>query len=334
MEEDMQLSSIRPVDFLGEQAVLAQTDELEMILMPAWGSQVLSLRSKSGHVELLRVPRTAEEYWQQPVLYGIPILFPPNRIERGTFTFEGRKYQFECNEPEGHNHIHGFVNGRPWELFDAREEDGRAEIITQFDSINHPEVSGQFPHRFRIKMRFLLEGSSLTKEAEIANLSDSSFPWGLGYHTTFNFPFRSGDSLAHCVLSATVDKRWVLNEQLLPTGELQDFPYHDQLNEGMNMDGLRLDDVFLSAASIGGQRNEAVLVDGNIGLKVVYRCDDRFKQWVLHNNDGRQGYLCPEPYTWVTNAPNLPVDRDLSGLQVLRPGESTTVRSSISVDMI
>ncbi|WP_269432468.1 aldose 1-epimerase [Gordoniibacillus kamchatkensis] len=277
--------------------------------------------------------RASKAYRQMPLLYGIPVLFPPNRIENGRFVYNGREYQFERNEKNTGHHAHGMVYQRRWELLKGSAEAGEAVIVTKFDSAQHPDVIAQFPHRFRVRMTFTLRGSKLIQEAEVTNLSEEAFPWGLGYHTTFSFPFRGKeDRLDKCTLAVNAAKRWVLNSQFLPTGELQDFDGRERLNAGLPMEGVVLDDVFLSSAGCGETPNEALLTDGNIGLKVAYRCDGNMTQWVLHNGGGGQGFFCPEPYTWVTNAPNLPLDRSLTGLQELEPGMSRTVRCLIAIE--
>ncbi|WP_367760342.1 hypothetical protein [Ammoniphilus sp. 3BR4] len=64
---------------------------------------------------------------------------------------------------------------------------------------------------------------------------------------------------------------------------------------------------------------------------IVYLADPNFKHWVVYNADGKQGFVCPEPYTWVTNAPKLNLSPSLTGVQMLKPGEEMTVRTEISM---
>lgn len=47
------------------------------------------------------------------------------------------------------------------------------------------------------------------------------FPWGFGYHTTFRYPVDPGGLLDTCTFSLPVEKQWILDERLLPTGELK-----------------------------------------------------------------------------------------------------------------
>jgi aldose 1-epimerase len=326
---------IQHIDFLGERAIVAQTEYLEMILVPAWGSNVISLRSRKTNLQLLRVPNSAEAYREVPVLYGIPILFPPNRIEDGSFIFHDKVYQFDLNEPETHNHSHGLVFNEAWSLLDCQQEGNAIILTTEFNSADVPHVLRQFPHHFRIRMVYKLEDAELQQTATIYNDSEASFPWGLGYHTTFNFPFDPGTPLSQCVFSLDAEQMWELNERFLPTGVLKNFPYRDALKHGMILEGYALDDAFLSSASsIFNNNNEVILRDVVSGLQLTYRCDASFKHWVIYNDDGKQGYLCPEPYTWITNAPNLTLSPKITGLQVLEPHEEKSVRSTIQIIFI
>jgi aldose 1-epimerase len=150
---------------------------------------------------------------------------------------------------------------------------------------------------------------------------------GTCYHTTFLFPEDT------CRFSLTTNRRWKLNELLLPTGELEGLEYPNQLTRGVNPKGWGLDDVFLSSVLTGG-RNNVMITDMKNNLSVIYEADEHFLHWVVYNADGLQGFVCPEPYTWVTNAPNFQVPASLSGFQSLLAGKETTVKSQINVSII
>lgn len=314
----------KEITFLGEKAIQAGNDQLELILVPSWGSRVISLMHKAKGLQVLRVPASVEAYAAEPILYGIPILFPPNRIGDGMFTYNGRVYHLTINETERHNHIHGFLHDKKWNLVQVQASQDTVTLQTEFDSSWYPELYEQFPHPFAIRMTYKLESNTLYKEATIENRGEEPFPWGFGYHTTFLFPETGTFAL-------TAEKRWKLNERLLPTGELEEIAFREALQQGMSLKNWPLDDVFLSSVCNDGP-NEARLVMEEKGLRITYRCDDHFKHWVVYNGDAKQGFLCPEPYTWVTNAPNLALPSSLTGLQVLPPGQQVTIRAAISVD--
>lgn len=323
---------IERFDLYGETAIRARNEELEIVLVPSWGSNLLSLRSLSKNVDLLRFPQCREEYEADPFMYGLPILFPPNRIADGKFEYNGRKYLFNINDPSEHNHTHGLLFDAPWKLLRAEAEGERIVLETIIHSEEHEGILAQFPHLFTVHMKCVLERTSLTVEATVNNRDSAPFPWGLGYHTTFNFPFNGSGDLASCRFALNADKQWALDERFLPTGELVDIPYSEQLREGKSLVGHALDDAFLTADT---GANEAVLTDSGSGIRVVYGADEQFKHWVVYNHDSKQGYLCPEPYTWITNAPNLrQLPEELTGFRVLRPGEQAKTTTRIRIEEV
>ncbi|PFH92047.1 aldose 1-epimerase [Bacillus sp. AFS088145] len=308
------------ISFLNEPAIKVGNSELEIIIIPRWGSNLISMVHKKSNTELLRVPNSIEEYLSNPVLYGTPILFPPNRIDQGKFRFGKRTYQFEINEMDKQNHIHGFVHTREWNISSVEVNEQTVKIITEFDSSKHEDVLTQFPHHFVIRMSFILNDNLFAKKAEIINKSNEVFPFGFGYHTSFVFPEETS------IFKLPVDKRWKLNDRFLPTGELEDIEYKYELNEGMSLYGLELDDVFLSNPNNSGLQT-AQITNKSTGIEINYTVDQSFKHWVVYNKDGRSGFLCPEPYTWVTNSPNLEVNRELTGLQGIEPDDMKVLRT-------
>jgi len=323
--------AIEQFELYGETAIRVQNEELEFTLVPAWGSNLLSLRLKNKDLELLRFPESQEMYKADPILYGLPILFPPNRIADGRFAFNGREYQFDINDAAEHNHTHGLLFDAPWKLLRAEADGERVVLETIIHSDEHEAILARFPHSFSVQMSYILERAALTIKAIISSRDAAPFPWGLGYHTTFNYPFdRSGD-MAKCRFSLNADKQWLLDERFLPTGELVDIPYLEELREGKSLVEHALDDAFQTAES---GANEAVLTDLNSGIRVVYSADEQFKHWVVYNHDARQGYLCPEPYTWITNAPNLLLPQELTGFRVLQPGEQVTTTTRIRIEEV
>jgi aldose 1-epimerase len=310
----------REINYLGEPAIQAGNDQLELILVPGWGSNLISLMHKTSDTQLLREPQSAEQFWDHPAVYGTPILFPPNRIENGTFTFNDHVYHFDINEKGRNNHIHGFLYKERWELIKASAEGDQVIFETEIDSSKYPNIYNQFPHHFIVRMTYILQDSTLQKQATIINKSERPMPWGFGYHTAFCFE----EGLD--TFSVTVGKQWELNGNFVPTGKLEHHELCDQLNQGINLKGWHLDDAFLSEGE-----NEAVIYRKKNDLKLVYQSDENFKHWVVYNADGKQGFVCPEPYTWITNAPNLDLPASLTGLQVLPSNKEVTIKSRVSI---
>ncbi|AOC91293.1 Aldose 1-epimerase [Bacillus amyloliquefaciens] len=318
------LMKIEHTTYLGVSAVKAETDQAECIIVPEWGSNVISIRDKRTGMRLLREPETAEQFRETPMLYGIPVLFPPNRITDGTFRFDGRTYQFEINEEDKHNHIHGFLYNQHWKLAAAKEEGDELTVETEIDLSKIPRVHKQFPHDVIVRMTYTLKDNVFTQRALIINKGTEAFPWGLGYHSSFVF----NEERARLFLTA--DRMWELNERFVPTGRLLDVPDKEAFRRGMSLKNKQFDDVFLSSGRNGGN-NEAVIYHPDEQISVLYEADMSFKHWVVFNGDGKQGFVSLEPYTSVTDAFNLNQPASLTGLQILKPGEEAAVTSRITI---
>jgi len=233
-------SSLQNICYFDEEAIKAENDHLEIILVPGWGSNLISIMHKETQREVLRSPRSSEEFWANPVLFGVPILFPPNRISDGTFTFRGRVYRFNINEKDKNNHIHGFLNTKKWQLVrtEATENELIIETKIESDLLSYPSIYQQFPHHFSIQMSYRLKKTVICKDATIINHGKDPFPWGLGYHTTFLFPEENSS------FAVTAEKRWKLDERFLPTGELEDLENKAALNQGISIKEVKFKSIY------------------------------------------------------------------------------------------
>ncbi|KXZ15140.1 aldose epimerase [Bacillus nakamurai] len=316
--------TIEHTTYLGVPAIKAGNDQAEFIIVPEWGSNVISLQDKKTGMRLLREPKTPEQFHDTPMLFGIPVLFPPNRITDGTFHFHGRTYHFDINEKDKHNHIHGFLYSAHWKVVTMKEEDGHLLAETEIDLSKIPHVYEQFPHDVIVRMSYTLKDNVFSQRALIINKGTEALPWGLGYHTSFIFHEDSSR------LFLTADRKWELNDRFVPTGSLLDVPDKEAFQEGMSLKNKQFDDVFLSSGR-NGEKNEAVIFHPSEQLTVTYRADRAFKHWVVYNGDGKQGFVSLEPYTSVTDAFNLNLPSSLTGLQILEPGGEASASCDIII---
>ncbi len=85
------------------------------------------------------------------------VLLPwPNRIEDGTYEFDGRRHQLPLNEPELRNAIHGLVR---WSAWTTREREPSRVVV---EHMLHPQPGYPFSlavtHRVRALRRGPLRG--------------------------------------------------------------------------------------------------------------------------------------------------------------------------------
>ncbi|PLS18506.1 aldose 1-epimerase [Bacillus sp. M6-12] len=311
--------AIQNIRFLNKPAIEMENDYLKIILLPDQGSNLISVYDKIKDFELLRIPKNMEEFNSANVLYGTPVLFPPNRIDGASFEFHNRTYQFEMNRPEDHTHIHGLVHDKKWNV--TKLDNKNNVIVTEFIAKNHSEVIRQFPHDFTIEMTIQLTGNKIIQTLTIINNSSTTMPVGTGFHTTFHFPAK--DSL----LFMDVDEYWELNDRNMPTGRMLKVPYKKQLKDGMNLGGLSLDEIYPIKNNY-----PAIIEHRDPGIKIKYKAEKGYQHWVVFTMEGKNNLLALEPYSWVTNAPNLSLPDKVIGLCSLKPKEEKVFTTSLLVE--
>ncbi|WP_309088744.1 aldose 1-epimerase [Domibacillus sp.] len=305
---------IKHVLFDGKEAIQASNDYLQLLMIPSFGSNVISLIDKKTGKELLVKPDSFAALTENPMLNGIPVLFPPNRIENGTFIFNGTTHHFPINEIDKH-HIHGFVYDQPWQVTNEKEEQDVVAIQTMIQ-LDQPAIY----KGASIQLTYELDGAILRQTATVKNSGDKPFPWGIGYHTSFLFDEK------HSSFSLTKKSQWLLTDEAIPTGE----QVPGEPMKEISLQAMPLDDAY-AAFSEG---NEAVMHNRETGCTVTYRTDSSFKHWVIYNGNGKEGFVCPEPYTCITNAFNMNLSPEETGLRILMPGEEDTVRTEIEVSSL
>jgi aldose 1-epimerase len=149
-----------------------------------------------------------------------------------------------------------------------------------------------------------------------------------------NGPFTSTGEPLDTRLYVTIGAKWLLNDRGNPTGDTIPLDNHDKQYQTGSMIPVKhkLDnDVYnMDTDEVDGRPfRGAIATDIATGKKIFYEVDDNFKFWVLWNDGGEKGFFCPEPMTWMINAPNLPLSFAESGYLELAPGQSKTVYEHI-----
>lgn len=320
----------------GEKAVTFAFGRYKAMILPDVGGNLVSFTDIQRNLSFLRTPEANEmsAFKSRPFVYGIPVLFPPNRYEDGAFTWNERKYRFPVNELAKQNHLHGFLHNIPW----AVEDSGVAESLTfvllsQEVDETHP-VYQYWPHHFKITLRYSMSDNGLKQEVQVKNLGPESMPLMLAFHTTLNVPFSKESSLHDYTYKATIGDRWELSERMLPTGGFQELSTGEQKlkNEGIDPFFEEMDNHYTSLPQNG--MNYMALTDHRLGVRLIYNVGTKYSHWMIWNNYANGGFFCPEPQTSVVNAPNISLSNDESGLIVLNPGQVWTETSNFSLEHV
>ena len=307
--------------FDGESSLIL-TDEaagLSATILPGVGSNLLALDRPGAGLEYIYGPSTLAELKDRPTRYGNPVLLPPNRIREGRFTFAGRTYNLPLNRPP--HHLHGLVHSLAWRVEGqgAGEAEG-AWVRTVMEAREHESFRAVFPQDLRLALTFTLRDGRLGLTAEALNRGPEPFPFGLGYHTYFRVPMRSGEKAGDYRVTLPAGKRWEL-EECYPTGRILPLAPAERL-QSTPVAELRLDDVYTDLAP-GEPEIRSRLWHEPSGRGIEFASDRQFPHWVAWSGpEPGAPFLCLEPYSWVTNAPNLALRPETTGLAALGEGET------------
>ncbi len=321
--------NIEKIKWNGIDAVLLETKVYEAIIVPSVGANLVKLYNKQKKVDILHTP-TAEEmdtFINRPQIFGVPLLFPPNRIEDGTYTFAGKKYNYPITIPAQNNYHHGIIKSQVFTVTHTRMSADAVEVEATFFSnqINNA-IFTDFPHEFICRIRFILTDNELTHIVSFQNLSNAPMPLGVGYHTPIRLPFFKNTEKSDYKLRLSAGKRWELTDRSLPTEELLNLSDEEALlrTEGMTVTGKPIEIALTDEAlTVNGKPyHGAILTNTKDKISVYYEVDSQFKHWTLWNNGGEVDWVCPEPQTWAINAPNLKLPASVTGFQAVSAGKT------------
>ena len=283
------------------------------------GANCISLRHETLGVSLLREPDYSREL-DNPYLYGMPVLFPVNRISGGRFEFDGRVYELPINEEKTGCTLHGELHA-----MEFRVDEQNADSITC--SYRSNGNYAYMPHDFSLRIQYSLSEKGMRQKTMVVNHSDCRMPLFLGFHTTFNLAFAKNGKPEHCLVFADIAQEIERNMTVyLPTGKVPEF---DAVSRNLSRGAL---DPTVGAVSrhyraAGG--GEMGIFDPDAKLLLRYENDEKFGWRLIYNGDGTQ-YICLEPQTCMANCPNSPFDREFTGFSWLEPGEEREFISHIS----
>ncbi|WP_290539889.1 aldose 1-epimerase [Alistipes sp.] len=319
---------LRSIDFHGLKAVEFSKGDYTALLIPEMGANLVRLANTRLGVEILRTPGPGEiaTFRGRPHVFGLPILFPPNRIADGRYLFEGRTYQYPITIERERNYHHGILKSEAFMVSKARETDREVMVECRYYSnAGNDAVFRHFPHEFKCKIVYRLMAEGLEQEVVFSNRSKTRMPLGVGFHTPLVIPFAGGGD-ADYVMRLAVGEEIELGDRNLPTGRR--LPLSERFaklrREGLRVTGCEpIEAGFtLREIDVDGKSFRGALVEHRpSGVRTFYEVDGQTTCWTLWNNGGQVPYCCPEPQTWTTNAPNA-ADPAAEGFQSIAPGES------------
>ncbi len=329
---------IKKITWNGLDAIEFAAGGYEALLVPSVGANVVKLKNTAKNADILRTPKPEdmETFASRPQIFGLPLLLPPNRIEDGRYTYNGRTYQFPITIPDQNNYHHGNIKSQPFTVTKCEEKNGEVEIeANYFSNIFNDEIYQYFPHEFECRMNFRLSARGLEHKVTFINLSATEMPIGVGYHTPLMVPFIPGGDASKYRLRVSVGKRWELGDRTLPTGNLLPLGESEKPLRGEGIVPLAeaVEYAFTTEPiEVGGKAyTGAILTDTASGTSVFYEVDKQMGHWTIWNNGASGNWICPEPQSWAINAPNVKLPAEVTGFQTVAPGKEWSSVSKIYV---
>ncbi|WP_136605848.1 aldose 1-epimerase [Paenibacillus dokdonensis] len=318
-------------DFHGEHAIWLKHGRYEAAVLPERGANLILFRDLENGFRYLREPEAneMEDFIANPGIYGIPVLFPPNRFDGGKFAWEGKVYELPVNETDRGNHLHGFMHQLPWAV-DYIKGDEYESVVVLSQRVRDGHLYKQyFPFEFTISLRYTLSGEGLQQHVTVTNDGQERMPNLLAFHTAINAPFVPGSAASDYTFKMTIGQRWEMTERMLPTGQFQTLSEEEESMkaEGVSPYFASMDNHYTAVPQDG--RNRMELTDQRTGDVLVYDVGTAYKYWMIWNNGAGGKFFCPEPQINLVNAPNISdLPAEEMGLLGLEPGERWEETSS------
>ncbi len=281
------------------------------------GANLISLTNSEYGADILRSPDYSN--FDNPYLYGMPMLFPINRISKGEFEFQGRYYRFPVNEPETGCHIHGFLHDREFTLEEEREDYIRCSLETK--------ETEDFPHNMRVVAEYTLSDGGIKQKITVYNLSSFDMPCFLGFHTTFNVPFIKDSSGNNVTVKCGVKEFIERGADFLPTGKILE---EDEITKSLCNGTFTSFRNPVSRHYKVDEDNEIILYDTDKKVCLVYDTDKKFNFRLVYNGDGSE-FICLEPQNCMVDAINSDFDDKLSPEDIIGAKQSKEYVSEIYI---
>ena len=240
------------------------------------------------------------------------VLIPwPNRLEDGSYEFDGRRHQASLDELEAQNAIHGLVRWAGWRIGEREQ----SRVVLEHDL--HPQPG--YPFRLSLTIEYALTDEGLSVSTTATNAGPDPCPYGCGFHPYLTLGTPKVDSI---VLTAPARTVLSANERGLPTGRSAVAGTEHDFTEPRTIGATRLDNCFTDLEREGGiARVELRAPDDGAGLTLWL--DDAYGYVMLFTGDPLPDVdrrsIAVEPMTCPPNA-----FRTGEALIRLEPGSSFT----------
>jgi aldose 1-epimerase len=268
------------------------------------GAAITHLNFGKDKIDQVISPR-AEYHYQSAILFPFP-----NRLARGTYTFEGKTYQFPLNDFGLPNALHGFVDSRHFELIDQGKDTSGAWATVKLN--DHGE-NRSYPFPFKLTVNYLLLHKELNLSITVENTGTQNMPFGIGWHPYFNLPQGIVNAM-----KLPASRQVEVDQNQIPTGKKAGI---NSFNEFRTLTNLKLDTCF--EVNAADKYSTFVTLDKGRTLEVWQGSEYPFIQ--IFTPEGGET-IAIEPMSCNINALN-----SLDGIQVLAPNKNMVFRCGVKL---
>jgi aldose 1-epimerase len=247
------------------------------------------------------------------------VLVPwPNRIQDGSYEFDGYHHRLPLTEPELGNAIHGLVR---WESWDAVAREPSRVVM---EHVVHPQPG--YPFTLGLEIEYALDADGLSVRTTARNLGAQRCPYGCGQHPYLRIGAGPVDALE---LTAPGRRVLVHDERDLPVGSKSVDGTEFDFRTPRPIGETTLDNAFTDLVRDDDGRARVGLRDPGSGSRLTLWLDEGYPYLMLFTGDTRPDVnrrsLAVEPMSCPPNA-----FRSGDGLISLEPGQSTTATWGIA----
>jgi aldose 1-epimerase len=139
-----------------------------------------------------------------------------NRIAKGRFMVDKKKYMLVVNN--GNNSLHGGLKGFDKVVWDAKEKQDSSQVSLVLSYLSKDGEEG-YPGNLQVEVTYTLNNEN-ELQVMIEASTDKATPVNICNHTYFNLTGADTNVLGHRV-TINADRFTVVNDELIPTGELR-----------------------------------------------------------------------------------------------------------------
>jgi aldose 1-epimerase len=221
----------------------------------------------------------------------------PNRLQDGTYRFDGRRASAALDEPERGNAIHGLVRWLPWRAV------LRTRASVALECVVHPQPA--YPWRLHLRVAYRLSADALTVVTVATNRSDEPAPFGIGFHPYLTVGTAPVDDAC---LTIPAERRLITDERGLPTGIEDVTGTGFDFTEARTIGAVRMDTAFTDLRPDETGRCAVVLEGEDGGRRVTLWMDPAYTHVMVYTGDTlepawrRRRGIAIEPMTCPPNA--------------------------------